>query len=73
MCSDNCKNTTGNVSMLSDGGRRVVATFTNLTENRIYSASALVYYDGEMMHHSHPEDISECVSSISYVIINIYF
>ena len=58
---NNCKNTSGTVSMLPDGGRSVVATFSDLTENRMYSASVYTHYDGGMLHHSQAVDIGEYV------------
>ena len=44
--------------MLSDHGRRVVAVF-NLIENRKYSASISVQYNGGVEQHSQPVEISE--------------
>ena len=47
--------------MSPDGGRRVVASFNNLVEDRKYSASVHVQYDGGVVQHSQPVEISECV------------
>ena len=46
-CLDSCVNaSTSTVDMLPDGRRRVVATFTNLVEDRKYSASIYVQVNG---------------------------
>ena len=42
-----------------DGVRRVMATFTNLEENRKYSASVHVQYNGGVVQQSQPVEISE--------------
>ena len=47
--------------MSADGVRRVMATFTNLEENRKYSASVHVQYNGEVVQQSQPVEISECL------------
>ena len=51
---------TSTVDMLSDGRRRVVATFTNLLENRKYSASVYVQVNGGRLIQQPPSvEISE--------------
>ena len=50
------------MNKLSDSSRRVVATFTNLVENKKYSASALVQPSGGgggVINQSPLVDISE--------------
>ena len=56
-------NTTSAVA--EDGVRRVMATFTNLEENRKYSASVLVQYNGGVVQQSQPVKISECWLCVS--------
>ena len=43
----------------TDDVRRVMATFTNLEENRKYSASVHVQYNGGVVQQSQPVEISE--------------
>ena len=43
----------------TNGVRRVMATFTNLEENRKYSASVHVQYNGGVVQQSQPVEISE--------------
>ena len=57
--SSSCVNVTGIVNMSADGVRRVMATFTNLEENRKYSASVHVRYNGGVVQQSQPVEISE--------------
>ena len=52
-------NVTGIMNMSADGVRRVMATFTNLEENRKYSASVHVQYNGGVVQQSQPVEISE--------------
>ena len=47
------------MNMSADGVRRVMATFTNLEENRKYSASVHVQYNGGVVQQSQPVEISE--------------
>ena len=47
--------------VVEDGVRRVMVTFTNLEENRKYSASVHVQYNGGVVQQSQPVEISECV------------
>ena len=52
---------TGIMNMLAvaDGMRRVMATFTNLEENRKYNASSVhVRYNGGVVQQSQPVEIS---------------
>ena len=60
-CLDSCVNaSTSTVDMLSDGRRRVVATFTDLLENRKYSASVYVQFNGGGLIQQSPSvEISE--------------
>ena len=46
---------------MKNGMRRVMTTFTNLEENRKYSASVHVQYNGGVVQQSQPVEISECV------------
>ena len=57
--SSSCVNVTGIMNMSADGVRRVMATFTNLEENRKYSASVHVQYNGGVVQQSQPVEISE--------------
>ena len=46
-----------------DGTRKVTTTFTNLEENKKYSASVHVQYNGGVVQQSQPVEISElCVT-----------
>ena len=58
--SSSCVSVTGIMIMSADGVKRVMATFTNLEENRKYSASVHVQYNGGGVLHSQPVEISEC-------------
>ena len=61
-CNDRlCISAHGVISMSADGVRRVMATFTNLEENRKYSASVHVQYNGGVVQQSQPVEISECM------------
>ena len=79
--SSSCVNVTGIMNMSADGVRRVMATFTNLEENRKYSASVHVQYNGGVVQQSQSVEISESVTiiinSISILIdtkeAHIYF
>ena len=57
--SSSCVSVTGTMNMSADGVRRVMATFTNLEENRKYSASVHVQYNGGMVQQSQSVEISE--------------
>ena len=57
--SSSCVNVTGIINVSADGVRRVMATFTNLEENRKYSASVHVQYNGGVVQQSQPVEISE--------------
>ena len=46
--------------MSSNGERRVMATFTDLMENRKYTATLYINYNGGVVQQSQPVDISEC-------------
>ena len=51
--NSSCTSTNGTVSMLSDGERRVMpATFTDLMENRKYTATLNIHYNGGMVQQS---------------------
>ena len=52
-------------AVAEDGVRRVMATFTNLEENRKYSASVHVQYNGGVVQQSQPVEISECWLCVS--------
>ena len=65
--SSSCISATGIVNMSDDGVRRVVmATFTNLEENRKYSASVHVQYIGGVVQQSQPVEISELFTCLYY-------
>ena len=57
--SSSCVSVTGITNMSADGARRVMATFTDLEENRKYSASVHVQYNGGVVQQSQPVEISE--------------
>ena len=60
-----CTSTNGTVSMLPDGERRVMATFTDLMENRKYTATLNIHYNGGVVQQSQPVEISEyCLHSV---------
>ena len=54
-----CVSVTGIMNISADGMRRVISTFTNLEENRKYSASVHVKYNGGVVQQSQPVEISE--------------
>ena len=54
--SSSCVNVTG---IMNKDVRRVMVTFTNLEENRKYSASVHVQYNGGVVQQSQPVEISE--------------
>ena len=58
--SSSCVSATGIMNMSADGVKRVMATFTNLEENRKYSASLHVQYNGGVVQQSQLVKISEC-------------
>ena len=45
--------------MLSNGERRVMATFTDLMENRKYTATLNINYNGGVVQQPQPVEISE--------------
>ena len=53
-----CVNATG----MSADGRRVTASFTSLKENKKYTATVEVQYNGGMVQQSHPVEISESIT-----------
>ena len=58
--SSSCVNVTGSImNMSADGVRRVMATFSNLEENRKYSASVHVQHNGGVVQLSQPVEFSE--------------
>ena len=62
----NCVNISGVLSF-TDGVRRVMATFDNLEENRKYSASVHVQYNGGVVQQSQPVEISELHNVHAYM------
>ena len=60
-CLNSCANTSGPVDPLPDpdGVRRVMATFTDLMENRKYTATLNINYNGGVVQQSQPVEISE--------------
>ena len=50
--NSSCTSTNGTVSMLPDGERRVMATFTDLMENRKYTATLNIHYNGGVVQQS---------------------
>ena len=58
-CLSSCVSVTGIINMSADGVRRVMATFDNLEENRKYSASVHVQYNGGVVQQSQPVEISK--------------
>ena len=58
--NSSCTSTNGTVSMLPDGERRVMATFTDLMENRKYTATLNIHYNGGVVQQSQQLEISEC-------------
>ena len=57
--NSSCTSTIGTVNMLSNGVRRVMATFTDLMENRKYTATLNINYNGGVVQQSQPVEISE--------------
>ena len=57
--NSSCTSTNGTVDMLSNGVRRVMATFTDLMENRKYTAKLNINYNGGVVQQSQPVEISE--------------
>ena len=55
---DGCVNETAIFTLLPDGRMEVVANFTNLVENRNYSATVQIKYSGGVVQHSLPVDAS---------------
>ena len=59
-CLDSsCTSTNGIASMLPNGERRVMATFTDLMENRKYTAALNIHYNGGVVQQSQLVEISE--------------
>ena len=59
-CLNSCVNaSTSTVDILSDSRRRVVPTFTNLVEDRNYSASVYVQLNGGLIQQSPSVEISK--------------
>ena len=58
--NSSCTSTNGTVSRLPDGERRVMATFTDLMENRKYTATLNIHYNGGVVQQSQlvPESLS---------------
>ena len=59
-------NTTANITILSDGRRRLVAYFNDIPEDKHYQATVKVHYD-QFIQHSIPTETSE------YIIIYINY
>ena len=57
--NSSCTGTNGTVSMLPDGERRVMATFSDLMENRKYTATLNIHYNGGVVQQSQQLEISE--------------
>ena len=55
--NSSCTSTNGTVD--PDGVRRVMATFTDLMENRKYTATLNINYNGGVVQQSQPVEISE--------------
>ena len=64
--NSSCTSTNGTVSMLPDGEGRVMATFTDLMENRKYAATLNIHYNGGVVQQSQPVEISECCLHSNY-------
>ena len=73
-CLNSCFNaSTSTVDMLSNGKRRVVATFTNLVEDRKYSASIYVQFNGGGLIQQSPSvEISESYLVNAFSISHYY-
>ena len=54
--NSSCTSTNGTLNMLSNGERRVMATFTDLMENRKYTATLYINYNGGVVQQSQPVD-----------------
>ena len=54
-----CANTSAAVDLLSDSERTVVATLSDLMENRKYIATLNIVYNGGVVQQSQPVEISE--------------
>ena len=65
--SSSCVSVPGIINMSADGSRRVMATFTNLEENRKYSASVHVQYNGGVVSSSHNQWRSVSANVQSYL------
>ena len=70
--SSSCVNVTGIMNMSADGLRRVMATFTNLEENRKYSVSVQVQYNGGVVQQSQPGQPVE-ISELHYLFACTHF
>ena len=58
---------------MSTDGVRVMATFNNLKENRKYTATVQVQYNGGVIQQSQPVEISEqCNLDFNVQSINIF-
>ena len=53
-------NVSGTMEMLPDLGRCVVASFSNLPENRKYTTSVHIQYSGGVVQDSLPVETSMC-------------
>ena len=58
--NSSCTSTKGTVSMLPDGERRAKVIFTDLIENRKYTATLNIHYNGGVVQQSQQLEISEC-------------
>ena len=57
--NSSCTITNETQDMSFNGERRVMATFTDLTENRKYTATLNINYNGGVVQQSQPVEISE--------------
>ena len=57
--NSSCTSINETVNMLSNDVRRVMATFTDLMENRKYTATLNINYNGGVVQQSQPVEISE--------------
>ena len=62
-------NETAIFTMLPDGRMKVVVNFTNLVENRNYSATVQIQYNGGVVQDSLPVDASMCMCDVCDVLV----
>ena len=66
-----CGNASGNL-MFANSMHSVTVTFTNLEENRKYSASVHVQYNGGVVQQSQPVEISERCYNLYNIKVGYY-